>query len=137
MCDDATTRPGKNTRIYTTKVQEALSKAAGESLSDACYIGRKSSNQDMKTALFHFVNRVLKKLAQKKALDEVYDRSIQCRTESSTFEDALARRALTSFPFVRLGAKFVCKNLKECSNVIGEEKSLQHSLFSFPKTWLL
>lgn len=89
--------------------------AAEETNSDAFNIGFESTNNGSKAASFHCVENVLIEMAQTGALDEMFDRRIERWTQSSTFMDALARRAIASHRFVRPVSRFIYKTMKEQS----------------------
>lgn len=99
--------------IYASRVNPSMTRAAEGALSDVFQVGFDSANAGLKISSHHLVESVLTEMAQKDALDEVFDRSIDRWTQSSPFMDALARRALTSPRFVRPVAKFIRKNMRD------------------------
>lgn len=124
-------------RIYSSKVKEAMSKAAEEELIDAFYIGFGFAKDGRLTASFHIIEQILMETVQKKVLDEVIDRAIDRWTQPPTFTDAIARHALTFSRFIHLVKKFIHKNLKEQSDNLDNENSPLESLFPFRRTLLL
>lgn len=52
-------------------------------------------------------------IAHKGALDDVFDRNLERRTQSSTIMDTFTKGALTLPRFVRQAAKFICKNMRD------------------------
>lgn len=90
-----------------------MTRATEEVCSDAFLVRFDSANDGLKNSLYHFVESILTEMAQKGALDEVFDRSIECWTQSSSFMDTFARRALMSSRIVLPVAKFIRKNMRD------------------------
>lgn len=78
-------------RIYTSAVREAIPRVAEKSLSDAFHIDFESANDESKNASFHFVKRVLTKMAHNGAIEEVFDCNIERWIQSAAFMDAFAK----------------------------------------------
>lgn len=100
-------------RIYTSRVQGPMTKAAEKALSDAFQVVFESAKNGLKNASYHFLKSILTEMAQNGGLDDVFDRNIERWTQSSTFMDAFTRRTLTSSRFVRPVAKIIRKILIE------------------------
>lgn len=97
---------------HTSKVKEARSKAVEKTLSGTFCTRFESANNGLMTSPFQFMRRTPTEVAQNGALDEEIRTSIECRTQSFTLTDALARRALPFSWFARSVAKFICNKWK-------------------------
>lgn len=121
-------------RIYTRKLRARIPKVAEAALLDALQIGFASTNDVSKTAPLYFVEQIIVEMAQKRALGESFESSVECQTQPSTFINAFARRALVSFSSVYPVAKSIRKNLEVKTDVINDEKSPQEFPFYFAET---
>lgn len=68
-------------RIYASREQELVVTVADGVLFDVLYVGFGSTSYDFKTASFHLVKWVLPEIAKTGALDWVFDRNIELRTQ--------------------------------------------------------
>lgn len=86
--------------INASHVYPYLSQATDKALLNAFLASRDTMNDWLRSLSYHFVVHILKELATKGGLDEIFDCNIGCRVQSSTFMDAFDRRALTSSQFL-------------------------------------
>lgn len=93
---------------YALFMNKIFSKAAEDALSDAFQVGFESTRDGLENVSFRFVESVLTDMALKRALDDMFDRSIKKWAHSSSFIDVFARRVLSSTHFLRSVAKFIC-----------------------------
>lgn len=105
-----------------------MTRAAEEALSDRSQVWIDFANVKMKNSLYRFVDVCLPRWLRKKALDEVFERSIRRWTPSSTFMDTFAKCALTSSRLVCPVAKFLRKNM--CNQE--EERKTETKIVNIP-----
>lgn len=89
--------------------------------SGAFRITIKSPNDGSKAASFHFMERFLSEIAQKRALFESLESNIEHWTQSSRTMDAFARRVLNSSQFNRPVATFIYKIMELYVGIDGTE----------------
>lgn len=100
-------------RIYASQVNASMTRAAVEALSDVFLLRIDSAKAGLKQSSYHFVESVLMRIAEKGALNEVFDRTIGRWTQSSIFMEVLTKRVLASSRFVRPVAEFIRKNMRD------------------------
>lgn len=118
-------------RIHSSRVKETKLIAVEKALSNTFHLGFKSANDGSKTESYYFVEQILMDVTQNGALDEGFDRNIEHCTQSSTFIDAIFRRALTSSRLFLPAAKFIRNKQTKQSHVIDNENSSRDFPFSF------
>lgn len=84
----------------------------------------------------NFVDRKLTEMTHKDTLDVVFDPKIKRCTQTSTFTDAYAKRALSSPWFVRQAAKFVRNNMRDHENERENEPTPVDFLYPVPEKLL-
>lgn len=105
-----------------------MKRAAEEALPGASQIVYDFANAWLKNTLRLFVKNVLTEMAPNGALNEPFERSIECWTHISKFMKAFAKRASTSPRLARLAAKFNRKIMRDQD----AEKKSKHILVGFP-----
>lgn len=111
-------------RIHKSRVNKAKSKVSKKVLADAFHSNFEFADDSLTTTSYNALVKILKAVAQTGALNKVFLRNDERRTQSLTFVDRFARRALTFYRFVSILAKFVRKNLSKQDAVIDGKENL-------------
>lgn len=98
---------GEAERINLIRVDQFLSKGAGNALSDAFLARSNSGNNGLRTSSYHFLMHILTEMAFTGELNNIFHRNIACWVQSSAFMDAFVRCPLAFSQFVHPVASFL------------------------------
>lgn len=96
-------------RIHAQNMNLSMLKAAKDVLLNDLQLGFELANKGLINASFYFIETILLEMVYNRNLDDLLEKNNENWFQSSTFADALARLALTSFWFVSPAANLFAK----------------------------
>lgn len=121
-------------RIYAVKASPSMQKAAENSLWDAFFCGFDEAHTGLKNAWYHFVESVLRDMARKVSLDDMFDQILKRLTKSTSFMDGFADRAVNSPRFVQIVPKFARERVKHHVEHIKKNVKMTDNAWTMPKS---
>lgn len=97
----------EESREYSRRSLQGTEKAVENALSDLFITCTASVESELKNVLYVFIEAALTDIAEKRALDEIFDHSIERWTQSTLFMDALISHSLSSLRFLPQVAQFI------------------------------
>lgn len=94
-------------QVRGKQLQQATQRAVKNALSDIFLTGYTEAEQGLKKASYRFIEALLTNIPGKRTLGEVFDCSIEWRTQFTMFIDAMSARALSSDHFTWLVINFM------------------------------